>query len=237
MCGSCDTRAVDVEGFAKRLPALFEDFPRSPVPRGRRFQHVLAAVPGLTRENNLALLNLAASLLEDEETYVEVGAFRGTSLIAAMLGNDGDFVAIDDFSFRDGSREQLEANLERFGLGGRATILEGDALELLRVGALGSRRVGVYYYDAAHSYDAHVNALRLVEPWLAERALLIVDDTDWEEVARATSDYLAGEPRARLVVEVGGSDRGLPHWWEGMQALAWQGDEARAASPPLVGFG
>src|SRR5919199_6177239 len=121
---------MDVERFARELPRLFERFPESPQPRDRRLRPVLDEVGGLARENNLALLNLAASLLEPGESYVEVGTYNGTSLIAAMVGNEGDFVAIDDFSFRAASRSQLDANLARFGLSG-ATVLEGDAFELL----------------------------------------------------------------------------------------------------------
>jgi hypothetical protein len=47
----------------------------------------------------LALLNLAASLLDPGQSYVEVGSFFGASLIGAMRVNEGDFVAIDRFSF------------------------------------------------------------------------------------------------------------------------------------------
>ena len=214
---------MDVERFARELPALFVDFPASEHPRGdRRFADVLEAVPGLARENNLALLNLAAACLDEHESFVEVGTFRGTSLIAAMLGNDGDFVAIDDFSFRDASRQQLEENLRRFGLDGRAAVLEGDAFAVLRGDALGDRRVGVYYYDAGHAYEQQLEALRLIEPHLATRALLVVDDTDWDDVRRATGDYVAAQPSVSLLLEVGGKEHGLPHWWEGMQVIEWR---------------
>jgi hypothetical protein len=74
---------------------------------------------------------MAASLLDAGESYVEVGSFKGLSLIAAMLGNAGDFVGIDNFSLGDGNRAQLETNLRRYGLVGH-TILEGDAFALLR---------------------------------------------------------------------------------------------------------
>ena len=121
---------MDIERFARELPTLFDEFPRSEHPRDRRFARVLEEVPGLARENNLALLNLAAACRDAGEAYVELGSFRGTSLISAMLGNEGEFVAIDDFSFRDASREQLEANLRGFGLEGRASILEGDFEEV-----------------------------------------------------------------------------------------------------------
>jgi protein O-GlcNAc transferase len=223
---------VDVERFAAELPELFDDFPRSEHPRGRRFDDVIEGIPNLAEENVLALLNLAASLLGPGESYVEVGTYYGASLIGAMRGNQGDFVAIDRFSFGRtqvkgqtlpaASREGLEANLRRFAAE-RATILEGDAFELLERGALGERRVGVYYYDGPHDYGSQVRGLQAVEPWLAEEALLVVDDFDWEQVDRATRDYLTGQPRARMLFEIGGSGKGQPQWWEGVAVLAWRG--------------
>jgi predicted O-methyltransferase YrrM len=213
---------VDPDRFALSLPELFDDFPRSRHPRDRRLAALLAEIGGLACENNLALLSLAASLLGPGESYVEVGSFKGLSLIAAMLGNAGDFVGIDDFSMSEGSRALLERNLGRHGLAGH-TILEGDAFGLLQGGALRSRRVGVYYYDAAHDYASQLEALRLVEPYLVEGALLIVDDTDWTDVARALRDYRRSQPRARVLVEIAGKDRGQPWWWEGVQVLAWDG--------------
>jgi len=213
---------VDTARFARELPALFDDFPTSPEPRGRRFDDVLEAVPGLAKENNLALVNLAASLVPAGERYVEVGTFRGTSLISALRGNDDlDAVAIDDFSFSEASREQLEANLERFGVAGRPTILEGDFHEVLTGGALSERSVGVYYYDAGHSYEDQLDGLRLIEPYLADEALVIVDDSDWERVERADRDFLASQSRAQLLLDIPGKDKGFPHWWEGVHVIAW----------------
>ena len=212
---------MNAERFARELPRLFARFPRSPHPRDRRFAPILEEVGGLARENNLALLNLAASCLDTGESYVEVGSFKGLSLIAAMLGNVGDFVGIDDFSLGGGSRRRLEANLGRHGLGGH-TILEGDAFRLLRRGALGPRRVGVYYYDAAHDYRSQLRGLRLIEPYLVDDALLIVDDTDWEQVGRAIREYLAGQSRAERLLTLEGKDRGQPWWWEGVEVLRWR---------------
>jgi predicted O-methyltransferase YrrM len=222
---------LDIDRFVAELPRLFDDFPRSEQPRGRRFDDIVEGVPNLARENNLALVNLAASLLAPGESYVEAGTFHGASLIAAMRGNEGDFVAIDNFSFGAievagrklpaASQESLEGNLARFGVTG-ATILAGDTLDVLERGALGDRRVGVFYYDADHDHDATVRALQLIEPSLADKALLIVDDSDWERVGSATRDYLAQQPNAELVFEIGGREPGQPWWWEGMHVLAWR---------------
>jgi len=200
---------VDPDRFLRQLPAQLEDV--------TRFAEILAAVPGLAQPNNLALLNVAARCLDEGESYVEVGTFRGTSLVSAHLDNDGDFVAIDNWSLGDGSRQQLEANLERYGL--QATMLEGDAFETLRGGALEGRSVGVYYYDNGHEYEQQLDGMRLIEPYLASPALVIVDDTDWERVERAVDDYLAEQPRATEIYSVDGKDRGRPEWWEGMRVL------------------
>jgi predicted O-methyltransferase YrrM len=208
---------MDVEGFARKLPGLFDDFPRSQRPTNGRFADVLEAADGLARENNLALVNLAAACLDGGESYVEVGSFRGASLVAAMLGNEGDFVAIDNFAMRDASHAAIEANLKRFGCSG-ATILAGDVFEVLAPG-LDGRRVGVFYWDALHGREAE--GLRLVEPYLADRALLIVDDTDWERVRRSLDIYLERQPRARELFAIEGESGGQPQWWEGVRVLAW----------------
>jgi hypothetical protein len=194
---------MDAERFARELPRLFTAYPRSKHPRDRRFAPILADVGGLARENNLALLNLAASLLGPGESYVEVGSFKGLSLIAAMLGNTGDFVGIDDFSMAAGSRAQLEANLGRYGL--------------------------------AHDYRSQVRGLRLIEPYLADDALLIVDDTDWPQVARAMRDYVAGQSRAERLLTLDGKDRGQPWWWEGVQILRWRARPVRSRRRPASG--
>jgi hypothetical protein len=81
-----------------------------------RFDDLLAAIDGLGRENNLALLNLAASLLEPGESYVEVGSYKGRSLAAAMRGNDGDFVGIDNWQMDGCGRSELLGNLARLRL-------------------------------------------------------------------------------------------------------------------------
>jgi hypothetical protein len=120
------------------------------------------------------------------------------------------------------SRAGLDESLRRFGAE-RATILEGDAFEVLDGGALGDRRVGVYYYDGPHDYDSQLRGLRGIEPWLARRALVIVDDQDWDDVARATRDYLAAQPRARVLFEIPGEGGDLPQWWAGMAVLGWTG--------------
>jgi len=212
---------MDADRFLAELPRLFADYPRSEHPLDRRFAPIAEEVENLARENNLALLNLAARCLGAGEAYVEVGVFHGASLIAAMLGNEGKrFVGTDSFEFRDASLEKVEANLARYGLE-LPEIVVGDAFDLVPAGALEDVVIGVWYYDASHSYEAQLEGLRIAEPHLAPGALVIVDDTDWDDVDRAMDDYVASQTRARRVLTIDGKSRGAPQWWEGMQVLVW----------------
>ena len=224
---------VDADRFVRELPRLFARYPRSEHPRDRRFAPILEDVGGLAKENNLALLNLAASLLAPERATSRSAPSRGSASSRRCSGTPATSSGSTTSRWAT-APGQLEANLRRHGLGGH-TILEGDAFGLLGGGALGDRRVGVYYYDAAHDYRSQVRGLRLIEPYLADDALLIVDDTDWEQVARAIRDYLAGQPRAELVVTLDGKDLGQPWWWEGVQVLRWRAGPSRAAAPEAAG--
>ena len=214
---------MDTAAFAAALPGSFDDFPRSETPRDPLFEEILDELGGFAKPNNLALLATATTLLPEGESYVEVGSFKGASLVAASYGKEGDFVGIDDFSMGEGGRALLERNLGDFGCD-HATIIEGDAFETLRSGALAGRRIGIYYYDAGHSYEQQLEGLRLIEPYLAGEALLIVDDSDWERVERAVRDYLAEQPRARELLWIEGKSHGQPWWWEGVAVLAWHAE-------------
>ena len=103
------------------------------------------------------------------------------------------------------------------------SIIVGDAFELVPAGALRDVPAGIWYYDAAHSYEAQLEGLRIAEPLLVSGALVIVDDTDWDDVARAMDDYLEEQARARRILTLDGKSRGAPQWWEGMQVLVWDG--------------
>ena len=119
--------------FLEELPRLFDEFPRSEHPLDRRFQRVVDEVENLASENVLALINLAASLVEPDEAYVEIGVFHGASLIAAMLGNEGRrFVGVDAFRFRDASLDDSR----------RRRVELDEALRQLEL-AQGGERLGV----------------------------------------------------------------------------------------------
>src|SRR5512132_2441528 len=221
---------MDLEAFQANLPGLFGGDVRADRPVDRRFGDVLADVPGMATEHKLTLLNLAAAHLGPGEVYLEVGSFKGLSLIGAMLGNPGRrFYAIENFlEFNpDGTaRAELEANLARWVGPGRARVLEGDCFDLLRSGTGLEEPVGVYFYDGAHGRPPHYLALGVAERWLADRALVVIDDTSWPIVSQATDRYLAAHPGYRLLFDLAADHEEDPRWWNGVRVYAFERPQA-----------
>jgi predicted O-methyltransferase YrrM len=231
---------MDLEAFQAKLAGLFGGDLRADHPVDRRFRDVVADVPGMATEHKLALLNLAAAHLGPGEAYLEVGSFKGLSLIGAMLGNPGRrFYAIENFlEFNpDGTaRAELEANLARWAGSGRARVLEGDCFDLLRRGQGPQEPVGVYFYDGAHGRLPHYLALGVAEPWLADRALVVIDDASWPIVARGTDRYVAAHPGYRLLFDLAADHEEDPRWWNGVRVYAFERSPARGQARRRVGL-
>jgi hypothetical protein len=81
------------EEFIRRCRTEWPEFTdhksleKSRNPTGRELAGVLDNVPGMATENKLKLLNLAVAALEPDEVYVEVGCYKGATLVGAALGN------------------------------------------------------------------------------------------------------------------------------------------------------
>jgi predicted O-methyltransferase YrrM len=210
---------MEVERLLRELPGGFADFPRSETPIDRGLQPLCEAVEGLSEENNLALLALAAGCLEDGEAYVEAGSYRGRSLIAAALGGARTAIGIDNFSFDDSDPAGLAANVERFGVADRVRVIDGDTAAVLGEHPLPP--VGVFFYDADHSTQATRAALDAVRPLLAASALIVVDDAEWPKVRAAADGFVAANPEATLRLRIAGRADGQPWWWDGMDLVTW----------------
>ncbi|HKV69344.1 MAG TPA: class I SAM-dependent methyltransferase [Gaiellales bacterium] len=210
---------MDVERLLEELPGQFADFPRSEVPLDRSLRPVLDAVDGLSEENNLALIGLAARHLGAGEAYVEAGTYRGRSLIAAALAGRAECIGIDNFSFDDSDPAALQANLERFGVAARARMLDGDAAAVLRAAELPP--VGAFFYDADHSTEATRAAFEAVIPHLAGRALIVADNADWPKVRAAIDAFVDAHAEAELALRIAGRAGGQPWWWDGVDLIAW----------------
>ena len=220
---------MDVAAFAAELPAGFGGDLFADHPLDRRFEAVVDAVPGMTTEHTLTLLNLAVSHMSPDELYLEVGSYRGRSLVGAMLGQqDRRAVAIESFREFGVDVEETEAEvlatLERFGCRDQIRWVRAEAFRVMP-SSLVRGRVGVYFYDGAHSRVAQYLGLALGEPLLADEALVVVDDASWRQVDVSTRAYVDRHPGYRLVADLTAAHDFDPRWCNGVKVYAWKRPE------------
>ena len=187
-------------------------------------------VEGMLSLKKQQLLNLAFRFLDEGEAYFEVGTYRGKSLISAMLENSMRPVfACDNFSqFEDNTLDVLKANLAKYEFSDRVTFYNCDFLAAFTPERL-PIPVGFYFYDGAHDFDSQYEAIKRIEPFLANEALVLVDDwrlaEDSDSHAKAATLKAAAESTAswELLHELPArfnGDRAM--WWNGVGVLSFR---------------
>jgi predicted O-methyltransferase YrrM len=199
----------------------------------RRFFDPCRSINGMSSIKKLRLLNLAYSFLEIDECYVEIGTFSGKSLISAMIKNNlRKTYACDNFSeFSDLSSEStLKSNLEQYNLKDKVVFFNSDFRRILNHQNI-KMPIGLYFYDAAHDYESHYSAVKLVENVLANEALIIVDDWrfDRDSQSYAKSGTLKAIEESKhvynLLYELPARHNGdHAMWWNGIAVYAFYKD-------------
>jgi hypothetical protein len=196
-----------------------------------------------------SLQRLTGEACSSGECYVEVGTYRGLTLLSVASANPTvACYGIDNFSHhdQDGINESLIR--ERAAKAGihNATLIKSDFEDAL--GGLsdyiGSKQIGCYLVDGPHDYRSQFVCLTLAHKWLAPRAVIFVDDSNYEHVRQANKDFLLAFPKFKLLFEA----YGLAHpdnldaethkkvreeYWNGLNIMVHDpDDELEAIYPP-----
>jgi predicted O-methyltransferase YrrM len=167
--------------------------------------------------------------------YVEVGVFQGLALTAtAIAAPDLPVFGIDNFSQFDPQGKNQAIATSRLKENGveNALIIDKDyedALETMQE-HLEGRKISVYFIDGPHDYRSQMMCLELVKPYLAESAIIIVDDSNYRHVRLANRDFLVSHPEFKLFFEaytethpanapLHGEKMARAGWWNGVNII------------------
>jgi predicted O-linked N-acetylglucosamine transferase (SPINDLY family) len=219
---------MDFQRFIEQLPNLYDNWSLPSVqPKSQRFGQVLEQVEGMTTANIMQLLNFAVGCMEPGEVYCEIGCLQGASLIGALLDRpDCMAYAIDNFSEFDESGENIEKltnNLSKFNLEEQVFFCNQDFEEffgdLQQLGL--DEKIGVYFYDASYNYRSQLLALLLVKPFLADQALIVLSNANYDQVQQALLDFTATNCQGKIVLNLPTKNLGDDNFWNGISILSW----------------
>jgi len=162
---------------------------------------------GLSGEKIISLLRtFAGKILDNEKIYLEVGVFQGLTLLSiAETVPDFEVFGIDNFAFFDKDSKNLNIVNERMRklkIKNAKIINEDfeDALENLN-NFIGIKKIGLYFIDGPHDYRSQLMCLLLAKPYLADNAIIIVDDCNYRHVRQANRDFLLTNRDYKLIFQ------------------------------------
>lgn len=219
---------MNYQKFIQELSNKYNNYDTDLItPKDSTFSSILNHIDGMTTTNILQLLNWAVECMEKDEIYCEIGTYKGSTLIGALINNhDKIAYAVDDFSefdFEGKNLDQLENNLSYFNLEKQVNFCNQDFEEFFfdfREYQI-EEKIGVYFYDGAHDYRSQLMGLLMVIPFLADKALIIVDDSNFISAQQANFDFLALQPHCELILNFPTPQNCYSTFWNGIQVFSW----------------
>jgi len=196
-------------------------------PRDRRM-NILAekGVDGMSTENVRFLFNEIVRQSARNGAYLEVGMYRGCSLLSAALFNPSTrCIGIDNFSEfgKEGENEGLlNENLRKFRNPKNTEYYDVDYREGIKkiFSNEPNLKINIFFYDAQHSYENQTEGLRMMLPHLAENCIIIVDDFNWKQVERANADFIKENPAFKSIFKIKTESNCSKDWWNGIEVIA-----------------
>jgi Methyltransferase domain len=147
----------------------------------------LLPIRRMSRLANAAVLNTAVREMDPAHAFVNVGVWNGFTFLAAMAANEERAcLGVDNFSEFGGPKDDF---LERFVA--RRTpshrFFDQDYVDFFAAGL--DRPLGVYLYDGEHSYENQYRGLMVADPFYADDAVVVVDDTNLDRAHEATLKF------------------------------------------------
>lgn len=206
-------------------------------PKNRRMKVLKdKKIDGMSSENIRYLINEVVKRSVKNGTYLEVGTYRGCSLLSACLFNRSTrCIGIDDFSEFDGTKviknglcidkkdnkKILKKNLQKFRNPKNIEFYEEDYEKAIKkiFSKEPKLKIDCYFYDGEHSYENQLNGLQIVLPHLKKKCIIFIDDVNFKEVEKATQDFMKMYPEFKSAFKIKTYGNYSDDWWNGFQIL------------------
>lgn len=154
------------------------------------FDHLpkeLYEIEGMSSNKGRNFLNQVCKI--DDFHYLEVGTWKGSTLIASLFNNQyASAYAIENWSQFGDARYSFYDNIGRYlQRHNRLKVIEGDCFTT----PLNTfeNLIDIYFYDGAHDLESQERALTYFLPAMANTFLYIVDD--WNDLPVVCGTYQA----------------------------------------------
>lgn len=134
----------------------------------------------LTGLSSPKIWHLLNNLCAQSDTYLEIGTYMGSSLMAALYGNDHvSAVAVDNFCMKPHTRGHFFKNVEHL----KFKFIEEDCFN---INPSKLQATELYFYDGEHSYVSQYKAITHFLPTMKTEFVYVCDDWNNTHVREGT---------------------------------------------------
>jgi hypothetical protein len=121
----------------------------------------------------------------DNINYVEIGTWKGSSIISALYKNKVKATCIDNWSEMGGPVNEFKNNLSLYlnkNTDSELTIIEKDCFTLTNKDII--EPIDIFMYDGEHTYESHKKAISYFKDFFAKYVIILVDDWVFRDYIR-----------------------------------------------------
>ena len=136
------------------------------------------------------LVNQICQHLNENQIYLNIGCWKGFTLISGMIDTSCEVIGVDNFSQFDGPKKEFYLNFGRYQNKNKHFFFDEDYKIFFKNFEKKNKRVSFYYYDGEHSYKNQFENLEIADNFLDEGSVVLIDDINFPEVENGTKDFL-----------------------------------------------
>ena len=180
-------------------------------------------IPGLTSTRVQSLINSLAGKLG---SYLEVGSYLGATGAAALKDNkikayfvdnwkeDVTPITQDGINIVDNKKDKFISNIKPY-------IADSDVMlfdsHMFAVNTSDIKDVKLFFYDGPHDRVSTANAVQYYKDCLADTAVIIFDDANWDGVVKGATDGIKKAELSILYSKMVLNDiESEKDWWNGL---------------------
>mgnify|MGYP001166270266 FL=1 len=166
------------------------------------------------------VINRICKNLSSNQLFLNIGVWKGFSLVSAMINTKCEVIGIDNFSQFDGPRTIFIENFNKYKKDNHY-FYEQDYLIFFKNFEKNSKFIDFYFYDGEHSYENQYKNLEIADQFLKEGSIILIDDINFNEVYQGTMDFISkSNSKYKILKEIKTANNHChPSYWNGIIIL------------------
>ena len=157
----------------------------------QNFSNRMKSIEGMSTIANAWIINQIASNLDQNQNYVNIGCWKGFSLIAGMINTKCSVYGVDNFTWIDAPRKEFYDKKQKY--------------------------IDFYFFDGPHTYKDQYQSLDLASNFFRKGSIILVDDTNWQEPREATKDFISNHAsKYEILHDLKCNHARHPTYWNGL---------------------